>query len=151
MGHVFPIVCLFFWWVGKCQQHENGWPSVPSFGSKPHDLDIVLRQKSWPWRCCSGKKRICKRIILGSFFQRRCWSYILYWCLMICILCWYIDLRTLRVKGVDHIIYKKGKWQIFPTTTHVFCLWHFLNSIFAHTRSTFCNLRKGSQKFLQNP
>lgn len=129
----------------------DGGDPLPSFGSKPHDLDIVLRQKSWPWRCWSCKKRICKRITFGSFSLGRCWSYRIYWCLMICILCWYIDLRTVRVKGVDHIIYKKKNVANIPTTTHVFCLWHFLNSIFVHTILTFRNLRKGSQKFPQNP
>lgn len=56
----FILFVLVFWWGGKCQQHEDGWPSVPSFGSEPHDLDIVLRQKSWPWRRWSCRNGFAK-------------------------------------------------------------------------------------------
>ena len=206
-SHVFPI------------QHEDGWPSLPSFGSKPHDLDIVLRQKSWPWRRWSCKKRICKRITLGSFSLEGV-DHISYVEIDIYIMLIYWSTYFVCVKGVDHIIYytdiyimliywstlcvknwevkglkgfkymviilskkdafvvarvsgcqfrefalravshknkffhaeiaRKKKVANIPTT-HGFCLWNFSNSIFTHAISTFCNLRKGSQKIPQNP
>lgn len=93
--HYFLTPLLF---VEISPQKKNQWwnmfslctkvaDPLSSFGSKPHDLDIVLRQKSWPWRGLSCRNGYGKNNF-GIFFFGRCWSYNM----LICVLCWYIAL-----------------------------------------------------------